>query len=294
MNAVKGIYSCLCHLCHLLLFADFDDFFTFETKRAPKKGVIHPGKLSESRTNLQSCFENDVIRSRILDFALVHDPQWNEGAKELLALRIISKSMNVAILSEFRHRSLTNKIVFNNSSRHNAPWDFELLAEEEQLKHYKINVNQYRIKLSELPSLFRFFNYHRIHPMNDGAELHVSNLCTRYTHLNRFIHREIIGTLYGSKKSYLTKIVGMKLLCEGCATCLDFCDGCDDHDFVTMKKLEYGFPDGKVFKNVEVSIKVQNEIIERFIGTTPGAVNMKAMAEFIRSNFYCEKHYFWD
>ncbi|UMM39635.1 hypothetical protein L5515_016598 [Caenorhabditis briggsae] len=223
-----------------------------------EKNPMISEELPKSQTNIQFCFGNDVIRARIMDFTLKHNPLTNQGAKEILALRTVNKSMNVFMLSEYRHRSLSNKISFNSSSRDNAPWDFDLLAEEQQLHFFKINVNKYRVKLSELSNFCRFFNYHRIHPMNDGAEIQVSDICTRYPHLNKFIHKEIIETLYGSKKS---------------------------RNFVTMKKLEYGFPDGKVYQTIELSIRIQNEIIERFIDTTTQDENMKTLAEFIRSNF---------
>ncbi|CAO4359871.1 unnamed protein product [Caenorhabditis nigoni] len=74
-----------------------------------------------------------------------------------------------------------------------------------------------------------------------GTEIEIWNIHDRYPHLNHFVHREIVETLYGEKKSYLKKIYGMKWLCPGCETCLDFADECDEHDFVTMKNLQEDF-----------------------------------------------------
>ncbi|UMM10519.1 hypothetical protein L5515_000253 [Caenorhabditis briggsae] len=43
---------------------------------------------------------------------------------------------------------------------------FEALSDETQLKYHGIRINYHWVKLSELPNFFKFFNYHRIHPIN--------------------------------------------------------------------------------------------------------------------------------
>ncbi|CAO4383485.1 unnamed protein product [Caenorhabditis nigoni] len=266
---------------YLRHFEDVQDFFTFQPKWPP---IIV--ELSEEQQNIQRCFENDIIRARIFDNALENNPLTNRGAWEILDLRRVNKSWNVSMLAEFRRRTRTNKLLFHGSYSNPYIRNFKSLPENIQLRHHDISINFYRVKLSELSNCFEFFNKYGIHPINTGAEIQVSNIWSEHTHLKLFIHNQIIETLYATKKSYLSKIFGMKLFCEGCETCLEFADECDEHDFVTMKKLERGFPDGRVFKNIEVGVEVQNELVQKFIDPTEDKDSgLKMMVEFIKNNF---------
>ncbi|PIC55069.1 hypothetical protein B9Z55_000501 [Caenorhabditis nigoni] len=133
-------------------------------------------------------------------------------------------------------------------------WNREILALRTVNKSWNVSMLsefRHRSRTNEFENSFKisspkwFFS---------GAEIETWNIHDRYPHLNHFVHREIVETLYGEKKSYLKKIYGMKWLCPGCDTCLDFADECDEHDFITMEKLGRGFPDGKVFQNIEVGV----------------------------------------
>ncbi|PIC16078.1 hypothetical protein B9Z55_022811 [Caenorhabditis nigoni] len=256
---------------------DVQDFFTLKPKWPPK--II---ELSQEQKNIQSCFGNDIIMARIMEHAVDWSFRTNNSAKDILAWRTVSKCWSDPVLSEFRRRSRTNKVLICSSYRDRLSYsdavrNFDTLPEKTQQKYYRLFINNYWV---------RFNNYH---PINNDAELQVLDICTKNPHLNQILHKEIIGTLYGAKKSYLKKIFGMKLLCDGCEMCIDFADQCEEHDFVTMKKLEKGFPDGKIFRNIGVAIKDQNEIIQRCIDASEDMEScLKIMANLIKNNITAE------
>ncbi|PIC16076.1 hypothetical protein B9Z55_022810 [Caenorhabditis nigoni] len=259
------------YLSHLRLFEEYFD--------------IEPNPKWTLQCMIKFCFANDIIRARIMHYVNSWYSRVNQEAKEILAFRRVDKTWNFAMLSEFRERWRTNKVSIAYSYSGPEVQNFEMLPEEIQMKYHGIWIDYHWVKLSEFSNFCRFFNRYCIHPINAGAELEVWNITSRYPHLNQFVHREIVETLYGTKKSYLKKIFGMKWLCQGCDTCLDFADECEEHDFVTMKSLERGFSDGKTFKNIEVEVEVQDDLVREFIDHTEDKNRgLKMMAEFIKNN----------